>query len=91
VKYFDWSEPKNAKLKEDRGIGFEDVLAAIDEGNLLDDLRSRVRIHQRQLIIKHDNYVFVVPYVEDDEKIFLKTIYPSRKFTRKYLKEGGQK
>jgi uncharacterized DUF497 family protein len=91
VKYFDWSESKNAKLKEDRGIGFEDVLAAIDEGNLLDDLRSRVRIHQRQLIIKHGNYVFVVPYVEDDEKIFLKTIYPSRKFTRHYLKGGGQK
>jgi len=38
VKYFAWDDAKNAKLKADRGIGFEDVVFHIERGDLLDIL-----------------------------------------------------
>jgi hypothetical protein len=87
MKYFDWDESKNQWLKTMRNICFEDVLIAIEEDRLLDDLEHPRRQNQRQMVIKHNNYVYLVPYVEDDEKIFLKTIIPSRKAKRDYL--GG--
>jgi uncharacterized DUF497 family protein len=90
MKYIDWDEVKNAKLKQERGIGFEDILAAMDENRLLDDLHHPKRPNQRQFVIEHNNYAFLVPYVEDEQKIFLKTILPSRKATKQYLK-GGEK
>ena len=90
MKYFDWDEDKNNTLKSQRGIGFEDVLIAIEEDNQLDDFEHPKRRNQRVRVIKHDNYAYLVPYVEDDEKIFLKTIIPSRKATRDYLKGGNQ-
>lgn len=89
MKYFDWNETKNAKLKAERDVCFEDVLTAIDAGNVLDDVRHPNPIlytTQRVLIVAIDDYVYLVPYVEDTEKIFLKTIIPSRKATKKYLK-----
>jgi len=88
MKHFDWSEIKNAFLKPERDISFEDVQAAIEEGRTLADvdhpLKSR-HPNQKVFIIALNDYVYVVPYVEDEEKIFLKTIYPSRKMTKKYL------
>jgi uncharacterized DUF497 family protein len=90
VKRLDWNEAKNAWLKIRRGISFEDIQTAIDEGNLLDDLshpNQRSYEGQRILVVVIENYVFLVPFVEDRDKIFLKTIYPSRKFTKKYLDE----
>ena len=88
VKYFDWSEIKNTHLKTERGIGFEDIQAAIEEGRTLADINHPLRSkysNQRVFIVEFDEYVYVVPYVEDDKRIFLKTIYPSRKMTKKYL------
>ena len=88
MKYFDWDELKNTILKAEREVGFEDVLTAIDEGKLLDDIphpNQKQYKKQRILIVNINGYAFLVPYIEDDEKYFLKTIYPSRKFTRKYL------
>lgn len=90
MKYFDWDEEKNMALKIQRGIGFEDVLIAIEEHNQLDDFEHPKRRNQRIRVIKHDNYAYLVPYVEDNEKIFLKTIIPSRKATRDYLTGGNQ-
>lgn len=87
MKYFDWDPVKNAKLTADRSICFEDIVAAFDEG-LLDTVihpnQSRYP-GQKIFIIAVNSYVFLVPFVENEEKIFLKTIYPSRKFTLKYL------
>jgi uncharacterized DUF497 family protein len=86
----DWNEAKNAWLKIERGVGFEDVQTAIDEGKLLDNVahpNQKQYPKQRILIVVIENYVFLVPFVEDKEKLFLKTIYPSRKFTRAYLNE----
>ena len=85
-----WSEEKNLLLKAhpDRGVCFEDIVSAIESGGLLDDVEhwndSKYH-HQRQYIVLFNNYIYCVPYVVDGDTIFLKTIFPSRKLTRKYL------
>jgi len=91
VKRFDWNEVKNAFLKTERDISFEEVQAAIEEGQALADVDHPLKKkypNQKVFIVKYGDYVYVVPYIEDDEKIFLKTIYPSRKMAKKYLGKG---
>lgn len=93
MKYIDWDELKNLKLKEEREIGFEDVLTSIDEFGILDEVRhpNRHRYpNQKILIVNINSYAYLVPYVEDEEKIFLKTIIPSRKATKKYIDKDKQ-
>lgn len=88
MKYFDWSEKKNRILKEQRDISFEDVVFSVENGQLLDILEHNNQSkypNQRLLIVEINKYAFVVPFVEDDERYFLKTIYPSRKATADYL------
>lgn len=85
VKYFDWNDEKNRKLKDERGMGFEDIILAIDEGKLLVTLKHPKRLNQKIYVVNVDNYAYLVPFVEDDKKRFLKTIYPSRKMTKKYI------
>lgn len=90
MKYFDWDEEKNAKLKVERDISFEDIVMAIDKGGLLDIIEHHnpdKHPHQKMFVVNIANYVYVAPFVEDEEKYFLKTIYPSRKLTKKYLFE----
>lgn len=88
MKEIQWNEEKNAWLKQKRTIGFEDISAAIIDGNLLGTVRhpnEEKYPHQKIFIVKIRNYLYVVPFVEDTQKIFLKTIIPSRKATRDYL------
>lgn len=88
MKYFAWDEAKNEKLKIERGIGFEEVVFHIERGDLLDilDHPNRERYAgQRIFVVRRDDYVYLVPFVEDDRVVFLKTIIPSRKSTREYL------
>ncbi len=88
MKYFDWDKKKNEWLKEDRGVCFEDVVQAIDDGNLLEtiDHPNKKRYpNQKMYIVNINKYVFLVPFVDDEEKRFLKTIFPSRKMTKKYI------
>lgn len=86
MKYFDWDEDKNAWLMHERGISFEMCIVAIEQGDLLAIVpNAHPRTHQKKLIVQIEGYAYVVPYVEDDEKLFLKTIFPSRKATKKYL------
>ena len=80
-------------LKETRGICFEDVVEAIKKGRILDDLKHKQQQkypQQRILVIKINKYAYAVPYVINEEKgeIFLKTVYPSRVLTKKYLRKG---
>lgn len=93
VKYIDWSDEKNKKIIAERDISFEDVTIAIEEGKLLDiiDHPDKKRYpNQKIFIVNINNYGYLVPFVEDEEKIFLKTIIPSRKATKKYIiKKGG--
>jgi uncharacterized DUF497 family protein len=90
VKYFAWDDAKNAKLRKERGIGFEDVVFHIERGDLLDILdhpKPDRYAGQRIFVIQRDAYVYLVPFVEDEQSVFLKTIIPSRKATRDYLGE----
>ncbi len=86
-KYFDWSDEKNERLKETRGISFEDVVLSLGSGKLLDKIKSPTHENQECYVLEIDDYVYIVPFVEDGEKVFLKTIYPSRKHTKYYLKD----
>lgn len=84
-----WSEEKNRQLKSVRGVGFEDVIMAIESGRVLDDLEHHHddRIHQRLLIVDINSYACVVPYVRERGQIFLKTIYHSRAMQKRYLEK----
>jgi len=85
---YNWNNDKNLFLKETRGISFEQIVVLIEEGNLLDILEHPNRekyAYQKILIVKVDEYIYAVPFVEDRGERFLKTIIPSRKYTKKYL------
>ena len=82
VKYFDWDDAKNAKLRAERGIGFEDIVFHIERGDLLDILEhpnADRYAGQRIFVVRREDYVYLVPFVEDEHSVFLKTIIPSRK------------
>ena len=88
MAYFDWNEEKNQKLKLEREISFEEVMAAIEEGKLITVVKhpnAEKHPNQHILIVNINNYAYVVPCLITEEKIFLKTIYPSREATKKYL------
>lgn len=73
----------------ERGISFEDVLFAFQSGKLLDDLVHPNNFkypNQRMFVVEVDNYAWLVPYVENEDEIFLKSIIPSRKATKHYLR-----
>jgi uncharacterized DUF497 family protein len=93
MKYFDWSMEKNEALRTERNVVFEDVVFSIMQGGLLDIIehpdKSRYQ-NQRIFVVEINDYVYVVPFVEDEKIIFLKTIIPSRKLTKKYLKGRSQ-
>lgn len=88
MKYFDWDSEKNQKLKQERNIGFEEALVAIREGNILDIVEHSKKDKypsQKIFIININNYAYLIPFVENEKKVFLKTIIPSRKATKKYI------
>ena len=90
VKYFAWDDAKNAKLRADRSIGFEDIVFHIERGDLLDILEHPNPDRyagQRIFVVRREDYVYLVPFVEDENAVFLKTIIPSRKATKEYLGE----
>ena len=79
-----WSLIKNERLKKTRGMSFEEILAA----KLVDVKKHPNQEHQSILLFELKGYIWVVPYVKDGEDIFLKTLYPCRKYTKNY-KRGG--
>lgn len=88
---FDYNSEKNKWLKENRGIGFDEIISAISEGRVLENIKnpnSKKYSNQRMLVIRVGSYAFAVPYVIDKVRkvTFLKTCWPSREFTRKYIK-----
>ena len=90
MKHFDWDDEKNAKLRAERGIGFEDVVFHIERGHLLDILEHSNPDRypgQRIFVVRREDYVYLVPFVEDEQTVFLKMIIPSRKATKQYLGE----
>lgn len=86
---FDWSDEKDAQLRQERGIGFQDIIFHIDHGDLLATVahpNPEKYPDQDILYVRVDDYVYMVPFVRSDEGMFLKTIIPSRKATKRFLK-----
>ena len=93
MKPFRWGSEKNEQLKLDRGISFEQMVVAIEAGGLLDILAHPNPVKypkQKVLIVASDGYAYLVPFVEEPDHFFLKTVIPSRKATRDYLEQGEQ-
>lgn len=91
MKIYNWNPDKNQELIVDRSVSFEEAIFRIEHGGLLDDIahpNASNYPNQRIFVICIREYVYLVPYVESDDEIFLKTIIPSRKFTKLYL--GGR-
>lgn len=92
MKNFNWNAEKNQQLITERGKSFEEVVFHIQNGDLLDDIahpNTQDYSHQRIFIVNILGYVWLVPYVENETEVFLKTIIPSRKFTKRYLGGGS--
>ena len=90
MKPIRWNAEKSLSLKTERGVSFEDVLSAISPGALIavmDHPNWAKYRHQKMLVVARD-YAYLVPYVESENEIFLKSIMPSRKATRDFLSGG---
>lgn len=88
MEYFFWNKDKNEVLKSQRKTCFEDIVLRINAGKILDivDHPNQEKYPgQMVIIIDIDGYVYMVPFVFQEEGIFLKTIIPSRKLTKRYL------
>ena len=89
MKYFDWNKEKNKKLKAQRKICFDEIADMLNKNeNVLDVIphpNKKKYPNQKMFIVEVKGYAYLVPYVEDDEKYFLKRIIPSRKVTKKYI------
>lgn len=93
MKHFDWDEEKNRLLKEQRNISFEEIIMAIANNQLLDTVEHPNKekyLNQKIFIGEVKNFVYIVPFVESSKSYFLKTIYPSRKATREFLKQRNR-
>lgn len=87
IKSFEWNETKNKLLKETRNVCFEDVILSLESGKLLDvvlHFNLEQYPNQKLFIISICDYTYYVPFVEDDIKVFLKNIIPSRKYHKQY-------
>jgi uncharacterized DUF497 family protein len=90
MKPINWNSDKNMTLKAERGVSFEEVLVAISQGLLLNVVEHPNKgkyPNQLIFVVRIRGYAYLVPFVETDEEIFLKTVIPSRSATRRYISE----
>jgi uncharacterized DUF497 family protein len=83
MKYLNWNPDKNEILKRQRGISFEEIAYLIESGQVIGIEEKPGYPDQRMYVLEIDNFAIIVPYVENDDEIFLKTAFSSRKYTRK--------
>ena len=91
MKHFRWNHEKNAALKSERDISFEQIVLAIEGNGLLDTINHpnlERYPNQSVFVVAFEGYVYLVPFVEEAEFYFLKTVIPSRKATRDYLQRS---
>ena len=91
MDYYNWNKEKNERLKTERGISFEQITMHVEQGDLLDIVTHPNQSkypNQQILVVEINDYVYLVPFVENENGKFLKTIIPSRKAARDYL--GGK-
>ncbi len=92
MKVYAWNSENNDALKKERGISFEEIVLNIQLGNEVDiyDHPNMERYpNQKISVVIVEDYAYLVPYVEDKEEIFLKTIIPSRKATKRYVGDNN--
>jgi len=88
MSHYAWNTDKNAELIQSRGISFERIIYHIERDGLLaviDHPNKEKHFHQKMFVVNINEYAYLVPFVESDTEVFLKTIIPSRKATKKYL------
>ncbi len=93
MNHYAWNSEKNAQLIKERHVSFERVIYHIEKEGVLaviEHPNSSKYPNQRMFIVNIDNYAYLVPFVENESEIFLKTIIPSRKATRKYLEVNDE-
>ncbi len=91
MKHLSWNPEKNEILKKERNISFEEIAFLIETEQILDIRENPGYPNQSLFILEIDNHAIVVPYVETEKEIFLKTIFPSRKYTKIYgLKDSDE-
>jgi uncharacterized DUF497 family protein len=93
VKHYSWNPEKNEQLRKDRGVSFEDVvfhIGAGDEVDVFEHSNQERYPGQKISVVIINNYAYLVPFVESEEEIFLKTIIPSRKATKQYVGESDE-
>jgi uncharacterized DUF497 family protein len=88
MKYLNWSSAKNETLKRERGITFEEIAYLIESGRIIGIEENPGRSNQKMYILEIENYAVIVPFVENDKEIFLKTAFPSHKYTKRYGLKG---
>ncbi len=88
MKYLNWNSEKNEVLKQKRGISFEEIAFMIESGQIIGIEENPGYLNQKMYILEIDNYAIIVPFVENEDEIFLKTAFPSRKFTKLYGLKG---
>ena len=90
---FNWNEEKNRILKKERNISFEEVVDAIINGHLIEIIPNPSANHKDQscFIVRIIDYAYIVHYTENENEIFLKTIYPSRKYTKLFPSNRSKK
>lgn len=81
MKQISWNSEKNELLKRTRGVSFEDIINA----KLIGIKKHHRRKNQKLMLFEYNHYIWIVPYVEDDDHIFLKTLFPSRKYSKLIL------
>ena len=87
MNIFRWDNEKNELLKQNRGVCFEQVVLLMERGEVIDTIEHPNQEKypgQKIAVVMIDTYAYLVPYVENNEEIFLKTIITSRKATNKY-------
>lgn len=88
MKPFRWAPDKNAMLRQERGVTFEEITVAVEAGRLLQIVphpHPSKYPRQRIMVVEFAGYAYLVPFVEEADHFFLKTIIPSRKATRDHI------
>jgi len=87
MKIYSWSPEKNETLILERGISFEEIILNIELGHEIEIYHhSNQQKYPGQKIsaVTVEDYVYLVPFIESEDGIFLKTIIPSRKATKRH-------
>lgn len=84
----EFNEEKNKLLKETRWVCFEDVMVIIENWEIIDIIPNENYKNQQNLVIKINNYIYICPFIQTEDTFFLKTLFPSRKHNKIYLKQN---